>query len=128
MKLLGTVAVIAMPAGAIGTVALFLRVALAQRTPPFLIVLFIVWLLSPFAVLAWAHLASRRWSDATRTALNGVTIVIALASLAIYSNLIAITPHGAPKAAPFVVVAPTSWLVIAIVVPLAAWAGGRQRD
>ena len=116
-----------MPAGAIGTVVLFLRVALAQRTPPMLMVLFIVWLLSPFAVLAWAHLASRRWSVETRTALHGVTVVIALASLAIYGNLIAITPPGAPKAAPFVVVAPTSWLVIAIVVPLAAWASARRR-
>ena len=128
MKLLRTAALIAMPAGAVGSIWLFLRVALAQRTPPLLLVMFIVWLVSPFAVLGWAHLASRRWSDATRTALNGVTIVIALASLAIYSNLITVTPHGSPKAAPFVVVAPTSWLVIASVVPLAALASTRRRS
>ena len=124
MKLLRGAALTALPVGALGTVLLFFRAS--ERTPPLLIVLFIVWLLSPFAVLAWAHVRSPRWSAATRAALYSVTLVIALASLAIYGNLIAITRPGAPKAAPFVVVAPASWLIIATIVPLAGLIARRR--
>jgi hypothetical protein len=118
VTLLRAAALIALPIGAVGTILLFFRAS--ERTPPLLIVLFLLWLLSPFAVLAWAHIRSPRWSAATRLALYGVTLVIALGSLAIYGNLIAITRQGAPKAAPFVIVAPLSWLLTAIAVGAAA--------
>lgn len=114
MKRLRGAALIALPVGAVGTVLLFFRAA--DHPPPLLVVLFILWLLSPFALLGWMHLAATRWTAPTQTALHGVTLAIALASLAIYGNLLTITPAGAPKAAPFVVVAPASWLVIAIAV------------
>ena len=117
MNALRTASRIALPVGAVGTVVLFFRAS--DRTPPLLIVLFLVWLLSPFAVLAWAHVRSARWPPATRAAVYAVTLAIALASLAIYGNVIAVTRVGAPKAAPFVVVAPASWLLIAVIVPLA---------
>jgi hypothetical protein len=124
MKLLRGAALIALPVGAVGTVLLFFRAS--ERTPPLLIVLFIVWLLSPFAVLAWAHVRSPRWSAATRAALSSVTLAITLASLAIYAGVIVVTPPGSPKAAPFVVVAPASWLLIAVVVPLAGFIARRR--
>ena len=113
-----TASLVAIAVGAAGAVVFFVRAA--DHPPPILIVLFIVWLISPFVLLGWMHVASTRWSASTQTALHGVTIVIALASLAIYGNLIAVTPAGSPKAAPFVVVAPASWLVIATVVGAAA--------
>ena len=50
MKLLRAAALIAIPVGAAGAVALFFRAA--DHPPPLLVVLFILWLLSPFAVLA----------------------------------------------------------------------------
>jgi hypothetical protein len=31
-----------------------------RRTPRFLLVIFVFWVLSPFAVLVWAHAASAR--------------------------------------------------------------------
>ena len=48
MKLLRMAALIALPVGAVGTVVLFFRAS--ARTPPLLIVLFLVWLLSPFVI------------------------------------------------------------------------------
>ena len=44
MTLLRAAALIAVPIGAVGAVGLFLRVALAQRTPPLLVVLSIGWI------------------------------------------------------------------------------------
>jgi hypothetical protein len=116
VTLLRSAALIAIPVGAVGAIALFFRAA--DHPPPLLVVLFILWLLSPFALLGWACAVSKEWSVPTQAALYSVTIVVTLASLAIYGNLIAITRAGAPKAAVFVVTAPASWLLIAIVIPL----------
>lgn len=125
MRLLRTTALIAVLVGAAGTVVLFFRAS--EHTPPLLVVLFMIWLLSPFVILGWANVISKRWSVLTQAALYCVTLVIALASLAIYGNVIVITRHGAPKAAPFVVVAPASFLLTAIVVSIAARVSSRQR-
>ena len=125
MRLLRTTALIAVLVGATGTVVLFFRAS--EHTPPLLVVLFMIWLLSPFVILGWANVISKRWSVLTQAALYCVTLVIALASLAIYGNVIVITRHGAPKAAPFVVVAPASFLLTAIVVSIAARVSSRQR-
>jgi hypothetical protein len=124
MRLLRTAALIAVPIGAAGAVALFFRAA--EHPPALLVVLFILWLLSPFALLGWALARSTRWTVQTQAALYCVTLVIAVASLAIYARLIAITPPGAPKAAPFVVVAPASWLLAALVLSLAALSSRRR--
>ncbi len=43
----------AVVAGAVGSVGLMLRAG--QRTPLFLLVLFVFWILSPFVALAWAN-------------------------------------------------------------------------
>ena len=117
-------AVIAIVFGATGCVALFLRAS--EHPPPVLVVLFILWLISPFVLLGWMHAASARWASATQTTLHVVTLAIALASLAIYSGLLRITSAGAPRAAPFVVTAPASWLLIAVVVSLAALVSRRS--
>jgi hypothetical protein len=124
MRLLRTAALIAIPIGAAGAVVLFFRAA--EHPPLLLVVLFLLWLLSPFAILAWAHAMSRRWAVPTQAALHGVTLVIALASLAIYGNVIDVARPGSPKAAPFVITAPASWLLIAIVVPLAVFVSRRR--
>ncbi len=124
MKILRTLALIALAIGAVGTLVLFFRAT--DRTPPLLIVLFVGWLLMPFAILAGARVASKRWAATTQAALHGVTIVTALASLAIYGNVIRITPQGSPKAAPFVVAAPASLLLAAVVISLAALVSRRR--
>lgn len=118
MRLFRAAALIAITVGAAGAVVLFFRAA--DHPPPLLVVLFILWLLSPFAVLTWAQIASTRWSVPTQTALHVVTVVITLASLAIYARLLVVAPPGAPKAAVFVVTPPASWLLMALVVALVA--------
>jgi hypothetical protein len=69
--------------------------------------------------LAWATDVARRWSGLTRAAVYGVTIFVALGSLAMYGELIR-RPAGSANAFVFVVVPPASWVLMAIVVPLAA--------
>jgi hypothetical protein len=126
LRLLRDAALVALPIGAVGAGALFFRAA--DHPPPILVVLFILWLISPFALLAWMHVAATRWAAPTQAALHAVTIAITLASLAVYGNLIAVTPPGSPKAAPFVIVAPASWLLAAIVVTLAALASRNRAN
>ena len=108
-------------AGAVigGTGSAVLMIRAGQRTPRFLLVLFIVWLLGPFAVLLWANAVSPRWTSATRIVLYGVTVVASLASLAIYGELVDIRPPGAANAFPWVIVPPATML-LALTIPLAA--------
>ena len=81
LGLLRAVALTAVVAGAVGSAGLMLR--RGQRTPRFLLVLFTIWVLSPFVALAWANMVSKRWSVLTRATLYSVTVVITLGSLAI---------------------------------------------
>lgn len=117
LGLLRAVARIAVVAGAVGSVDLTLRAG--RRTPRLLLILFVIWVLSPFVALAWANMVSKRWSVLTRATLYCVTLVITLGTLAIYGDVI-LPPAGSPRAFPFVVVPPGSWLLMAIVVPIAA--------
>jgi hypothetical protein len=114
---------IAMLTGAIGSLAFMLRAG--TRTPRFLLVMFVFWVLSPFIALAWATAASLRWSALTRTTLHVVTLVLALGSLVAYA-WDAVGPPRAKAAFIFVVVPPASWLLLAIVVPLAAFISRRR--
>ena len=115
---LRTASLLAVAVGAVGSFGLMLRAG--QRTPRLLLIPFTIWILSPFVALAWANVASNRWSLVTRAALYCVTLVLTLGALAIYGNLVVVAPPGSPDAFVFVVVAPASWLLLAIVVPVAA--------
>ncbi len=117
LGLLRAVALIAVVAGAVGSVGLMLRAG--RSTPRLLLVLFVVWVLSPFVALAWANMVSKRWSVLTRATLYCVTLVITLGSLAIYGELV-LPPAGSPRAFVFVAVPPGSWLLMTIVVAIPA--------
>jgi len=112
------VAFIAVVVGAVGSVGLMLRAG--QRSPRLLLVLFTIWVLSPFVALAWANVVSRRWSVLTRATLYGVTLVVTLGSLALYGDVVRVTPPGSPNAFVFVVVAPGSWVLMTVAVAIAA--------
>ena len=118
--LLRAAALIAVVAGAVGSVGLMLQ---AGHPPLFLRVLFAIWVLSPFALLALVETVSKRWSVLTRAALYVVMLVITLGSLVIYS-VVAFGPHRAQPAFAFVLVPPASWLLTAIVLPIAALISG----
>jgi hypothetical protein len=122
LGLLDTVALIAVVAGAAGSVGLMLRAG----HPPFLLrVLFAIWVLSPFVALLLANMVfSKRWSVITRATLHSVMLVLALSSLAIYGYAVLRTPRSTPTFV-FLVVPLGSWLLFMIVVPIAALISGR---
>jgi hypothetical protein len=118
LGLLRAVSLVAVVAGAVGSVGLMLRAG--QRTPRLLLVLFTIWVLSPVVALLWANMVSKRWSVVTRATLYCVTLVVTLGSLAIYGELVVLRPPGSANAFLFVVVPPASWVFMTIVVPMAA--------
>jgi hypothetical protein len=122
LGILRAVSLIAVLAGAVGSLSLMLREG--QRTPRLLLVLFAIWVLSPFVALLWANIVSKRWSVLTRATLYCVTLVVTLGSLAIYSELVVLKPPGSANAFLFVAVPPASWVFIAIVVGIAALISG----
>lgn len=113
---LRAVALIVVAAGAVGSVAL--TIGAGSNTPRLLLVAFVIWVLSPFVALAWANVRSQRWSGLTRATLYGVTLVLTLASLAIYGGLVK-RPTGSANAFMFVVVPPLSLALLAIALGLA---------
>jgi hypothetical protein len=117
LGLLRASALIVALAGAVGSVSLTLYAGHRIHAPRLLLVLFAMWVISPFVALLLASAVSKRWSLLIRTTLYSLALVLTLASLAIYS----IVAFGAsrPKTAIFVVVPPISWLLMAVV-PIAA--------
>ena len=111
-------ALVAVAVGALGSVAFTLRAGHRNKSL-LLMALFVVWVLSPFAVLVWSHLLSKRWSAITRITLHWLMLVVPLYSLALYGT-VALGPPRAKTASMFVVVPPASWLLIAIVLLIAA--------
>ena len=123
LGLLRAAALIAVLAGAAGSLGLMLH-ASRRNDSRILLVLFTIWVLSPFVALVLADVVSKRWSVLTRATLHSVMLVLTLCSLAIYGD-VALGPPRAKTAFVFVVVPPASWLLIAIAVPIAALISGR---
>jgi len=122
-RLLRAVALIAVVAGAGGSVGLIFWVG--HRNPSrVLLALFVIWDLSPFIALLLADMVSKRWSVITRATLHIVMLVVALSSLALYGDVV-LRPRPQP-AFMFLVVPLGSWLLMTIVVPIAALISGRR--
>lgn len=118
-RMLHAVARIGTFVGGVGAVALVLVVG--HRNPSHaLLIFFAIWVVSPFAGLALAQIAARRWSTLARAMLHSLTLILAVSSLAIY-GIVAADPPSKP-ASLFLVVPFVSWLLIAIVVPITAFA------
>jgi hypothetical protein len=123
LGVLRAAALIAVLAGAAGSLGLMLHAG-RRNDSRILLVLFTIWVLSPFVALVLADVVSKRWSALTRATLHSVMLVLPLGSLAIYGD-VALGPPRAKTAFVFVVVPPASWLLIAIAVPIAALISGR---
>ena len=122
LGLLHAVALAAVVAGAVGSLGLMFWVG--HRNPSHvLLVLFAIWDLSPFIALLLADLVSKRWSVITRATLHIVMVVLGLSSLALYGDVV-LRPRSQP-AFMFLVVPLGSWLLMTIVVPIAALVSGR---
>ena len=123
LGLLRASAHIAVPVGAVGSLGLMLWAG-RRNDSRILLVLFALWVLSPFMALVLANVVSKRWSVFSRAMLHSVMLVLTLVSLAIYGD-VALGPPRAKPAFVFIVVPPASWLLIAIVGAVAALISGR---
>ena len=122
LRLLHAVAFTTVVVGAIGSTGLMIWVG--HRNPSrLLLALFVIWDLSPFIGLLLADMVSQRWSVVTRATLYGVMLILTLGSLALYADVV-LRPRPQP-AFRFLVVPLGSWLLMTIVVPIAALISGR---
>ena len=126
LHLLRAAALIAVLAGAVGSVGFTLRVG-QRNSSKILLGLFTIWVLSPFVAAVWAHVVSKRWAVVTRATLYSVMLVFTVGSLLIYGE-VALGPPRAKPAAVFLMAPLASWLLIAIVVPVAAFLSGKSRQ
>jgi hypothetical protein len=101
--------------GAAGSLALLLYGG-RSNTHLLITLLFIVWVLAPFALLALAERRSGSWPVRAQTTLRAVTLIIAAASLGVYGYRAAFPPRTT-GAFLFVIVPPVS--VILVLVALA---------
>lgn len=115
------IALVALTAGAIGSFVLLLLSR--ENAPIFLVTLFVIWVLGPFAFLASAYRFENRWLKATRTALYATTIANSIASLAIY-GYVNIWPPQSMRAFVWVLVPPVSVLLMVASVGIVALTGG----
>ena len=123
LGLLHAAALIALLAGAAGSVGLLLRAG-RRNNLRLLLVLFTIWVVSPFGALASAYVYSKRWSVITRGSLYSLMLVHSLGAEAIYATG-AFKPARSGAVFLFVALPPVSWLMIAIIVPMAAFISGR---
>jgi hypothetical protein len=114
---LRTGSLIALIVGAIGSIGLWVHAA--QHPPPLIIVLFVVWVLSPFVILGVGHVVAKRWAPNTQAALYWVTLLISVASLVIYADD-AVAHRTSHPAFVYVAVPPASLLVSAIALGIGA--------
>ena len=118
-------ALIAVLAGAAGSVGLTLNTSRGRDLGLLAILVFAIWVFAPFVALVLAHALARRWLVHTRATLYCLMLVVALGSLAMYVGDALLNP-GTQDAFVFVVVPLVSWLLIALVVPTAALISGRR--
>ena len=82
LGLLRAAALIAVLAGAVGSFGLMLHAG-RRNDSRILLVLFTIWVLSPFVALVLADVVSKRWSVLTRATLHRAMLVLTIGSLAI---------------------------------------------
>lgn len=116
-------ALVALLAGAVGSVGLTLRAG--RHAPQILQVLFTAWVLIPFVALLLTSVVSRGWSVLTRASLYVVTLVVTGGSFTIYGLVAAEAARKNPTST-FVVVPPASCLLIAVAISVAALIARRR--
>ena len=117
LSLLRGAALIAVPAGGAGSVGLMLRAG-RHNDSRVLLLLFGIWVLSPFVASLLANVVFKHWSVVTRATLYVTMFVLTLGSLAIYGDV----AFGHPRLKTgfaFLVVPFASWLLIAVIVAMA---------
>ena len=83
-----------------------------------MMLLFLLWVVSPFMGLLLINLTSSQWSDQARGIIYYLMLIISIGVLPAYCGLFSIP--GTNSAFVFIFMPLVSWLLISIVVPLAA--------
>jgi hypothetical protein len=104
--------------GAAGSLALLLYAG-RSNTHLLITLLFIVWVLAPFALLALAERRSGRWSPRAQTTLRAMTLIVAAASLGIYVYRAAFSPRTT-GAFLFVIVPPVAVVLLLFALAIAS--------
>ncbi len=107
--------------GACGSLGLTLWVG--RNSPRALLVMFLMWVVSPFAALLAAGRSSRPWATCAGATVRALVLPITLASLAAYT--IATMRWTRPTPA-FLMVPLVSWLLIAAAIGSAAWTARKR--
>jgi len=123
-RVLRAVALVAVVIGATGSIGLMLYVG-RHNPSRMLLVLFAIWVLSPFVGLVLAASGSQRWLVAARERVHVVMLIVALGSLAIYGQVAFGPPRPRPASA-FLVVPFGSWGLIVATLGMAA--SGKPSD
>ena len=124
INLLQTISLIAVIAGALGSLYLTLRAGHNNRSI-LLQALFTVWVLLPLILLGIENVLSRRWPDSARVALY--CFILLLVPVSILGYLGVFSPPGTKNAFVFLVIPLISWMLIAIVLPILV-SQSRKRD
>lgn len=124
ITVLRKVAVMSALAGAAGSLTLMLHAGRRQQSRV-LVLLFAIWVVSPFTAALIADSVSKRWHVRTRATLYISMIAVTLGSLAIYGG-VAFEYVKAKAGFVFLVVPFGSWLLIAVAVATAAIISARR--
>jgi len=109
-----------------GLASIGLLLAAARNTPRLLLILFIGWVVIPFAALVAANLYVPRWSTPYKTALSFATVFIAIVSVLVY-GFFTIWPPASTPARTWLLVPAASWLLM-ITLMLAAYLSRRRNS
>jgi hypothetical protein len=123
LSFLRTVALAVVAAGALCSLGLVLNAG-RKNSPVLLVILFAGWVLSPFVALLMTNRISKHWSDTARLSLYIFMIAVTLGPLVGYSGIL--SPPGMKPAAIFLIVPLISWVLIAVIIPIAAFLSHRN--
>lgn len=115
LKYLRTIAITLLVIGAIGSLG-FMFYTGRNNDSVVLMTLFTGWVLLPYIGIGVAAAKSKRWS-VPENVIYSLMIIISVVSLVCYSGVI--SPAGTKPAFMFLVVPGVSWMLMAIVFPLA---------
>jgi len=111
--------VVALIAWAIGAgLSVYLTLLAGHRNKSILlVVLFLIWVVSPFVAILVIHAFYRLRAAVIRLTIYSVMVIITAGSLLDYSRVL--SPAGAKPAGVFLVVPLLCWILIAIAIPVA---------
>ncbi len=116
LNLLFGIALVVLVAGAGFSFVLVLRAGHNNKSV-LLPLLFVGWVLSPFIAFMVVNVFARRWPDVPRITLYCLMLVITSVSVAAYNG--AFSAPGAKLTGVFLIVPLLSWILMAIIIPVA---------